>query len=159
MDRRTSQSVAQESVPFTAHSLAGTTLRSTEWKGRVIVLSFWAMRFLPCHAELPAIEKVQNRYRENPNVVILALDSGTGGDTPEIAKAYLNNKKLSLTGAIDSVDAHGDIWNPLQQASGSRAYGALHLGSVRKAANDAPLGTTPRSVSLKYFWKEIDRLL
>jgi len=30
---------------------------------------------------LPEIEKIQNRYRENPNVVILALDSGTGGYT------------------------------------------------------------------------------
>jgi thiol-disulfide isomerase/thioredoxin len=117
----------REIVPFSVQTLAGTTLHSSEWKGRVVVLSFWATWCLPCHAELPEIEEVQNRYRDNRNVLFLALDSGTGGDTPDLARAYLEKSKLSLTGAIDCVDADGNSWGPAATSLGVKSLPALYI--------------------------------
>ncbi len=159
MDRQASQIVNQQVDPFNVHSLAGATLHSTEWKGRVVVLSFWATWCLPCHAELPEIEKVQNRYRENPNVVILALDSGTGGDTPETAKAYLDKNKLSLTGAIDSVDANGDTWGPAATSLGVKTLPALYILDRSGKLRTIHLGYDSSEHFSEFLSREIDRLL
>jgi thiol-disulfide isomerase/thioredoxin len=86
---------------FHVQSFEGKNLASSDWKGHVVIVSFWATWCLPCQAEFPEIAAVQNRYRQNPNVVILALNSGTGGDTPTKAQAFLERKKLDLVGAID----------------------------------------------------------
>jgi hypothetical protein len=61
MDRRAYQTVDRGIVPFSVQTLAGTTVHSRDWKGRVVILSFWATWCLPCHAELREIEEVQNR--------------------------------------------------------------------------------------------------
>jgi thiol-disulfide isomerase/thioredoxin len=103
VDRQAYQAVDQEIAPFSVETLAGTTLRSSEWKGRVVVHSFWATWCMPCHAELPELEKLQTRYCGNTNVVILAVGSGTGGDPLVNARAYLDEENLSLNAATDSV--------------------------------------------------------
>jgi hypothetical protein len=114
---------------------------------------------LPCHAELPEIEKVQNRYRENPNVVILALDSGTGGDTPETAKAYLNKNKLSLTGAIDSVDGNGDTWGPAATSLGVKSLPALYILDRSGKLRTIHLGYDASEHFTELLSREIDWLL
>jgi thiol-disulfide isomerase/thioredoxin len=93
--------VDQNISAFHVQSFEGKNLSSSDWKGHVVIVSFWATWCLPCQAELPEIAAVQNRYRQNPNVVILALNSGTDGDTPTKAQAFLERKKLGLVGAID----------------------------------------------------------
>jgi thiol-disulfide isomerase/thioredoxin len=159
MDRQAYQAVDQEIVPFSVQTLAGTTLHSRDWKGRVVILSFWATWCLPCHAELPEIEEVQNRYRENPNVVFLALDSGTGGDTPDGARAYLNASKLSLAAAIDSVDANGDSWGPAATSLGVKSLPALYILDRSGRLRMIHLGYDAAEHLTERLSREIDRLL
>jgi CubicO group peptidase (beta-lactamase class C family)/cytochrome oxidase Cu insertion factor (SCO1/SenC/PrrC family) len=159
MDRRAYQTLDQEIVPFSVQTLAGTTLHSRDWKGQVVLLSFWATWCLPCHAELPEIEEVQNRYRENPNVVFLALDSGTGGDTPDGARAYLNASKLSLTAAIDSVDGNGDSWGHAATSLGVKSLPALYILDRSGRLRMIHLGYDASEHLTERLSREIDRLL
>ena len=39
--------------------------------------------------QLPLKGIPRYRYRDNRNVLFLALDSGTGGDAPDLARAYV----------------------------------------------------------------------
>jgi hypothetical protein len=105
------------------------------------------------------MEEVQNRYRENPNVVILALDSGTGGDTPERARAYLDKRKLSLTGAIDSVDTNGDSWGPAATSLGVKSLPALYILDRSGKLRTIHLGYDASEHFTELLSREIDRLL
>ncbi|HEX3153828.1 MAG TPA: TlpA disulfide reductase family protein [Candidatus Angelobacter sp.] len=128
MDGRAYVIVNRDISPFRIQTLDGKSMTSNEWKGRVVVVSFWATWCTPCHAELPEIQALQNKYRGDPSVLIVALDSATGGDTAAIAQAYLDRKKLNLTGAIDSLDhAGGDSWGPAAKSLGTRGIPTLFI--------------------------------
>ncbi|MFC5863061.1 TlpA disulfide reductase family protein [Acidicapsa dinghuensis] len=75
-------SVNQEITPFSIETLTGKKLYSEDWKGRVVVISFWATWCTPCETELPEIAALQAKYRDNPNVLIFALNSGNHGKRP-----------------------------------------------------------------------------
>jgi thiol-disulfide isomerase/thioredoxin len=84
--------------------LVGRTVSSDQLRGHVVVLSFWATWCQPCQEELPKIQAVSKRYGANPKVSILAVDSGTEGDTPEKVRSYLLRRQLDLPVLIDSPD-------------------------------------------------------
>ena len=127
MDSRAYIAVDRDITPFRIQTLAGKSLASEDWKGRVVVLSFWATWCPPCHVELPEIQALQNKYRGNPKVLIFALDSATGGDTSAKAQAYLDAKKLTLIGTIDSSDTAGDSWGPAARSLGIKGIPALYI--------------------------------
>jgi thiol-disulfide isomerase/thioredoxin len=158
-DRQAYQAVDREIVPFSVQTLAGTTLHSSEWKGRVVVLSFWATWCLPCSAELPEIQEVQNRYRDNRNVLFLALDSGTGGDTPDLARAYLEKSKLSPTGAIDSLDADGNSWGPAATSLGVKSLPALYILDRSGKLRAIHVGYDISEHFVELLSREVNRLL
>jgi len=82
IERQAYQAVDQQIAPFSVETLAGTTVRSTEWKGRVVVISFWATWCLPCHAELPEIEKVQEILGSRARRLGFALPSQRSRSPP-----------------------------------------------------------------------------
>ncbi|HXG92440.1 MAG TPA: redoxin family protein [Blastocatellia bacterium] len=48
-------------------------VRLSNLKGKVVVLNFWATWCGPCVAEMPHFQKVVDKYRNNPDVVFLAV--------------------------------------------------------------------------------------
>ncbi len=137
MDSRAYIAVDRDITPFRIQTLAGKSLASEDWKGRVVVLSFWATWCPPCHVELPEIQALQNKYRGNPKVLIFALDSATGGDTSAKAQAYLDAKKLTLIGTIDSSDSRRRLLGAGSQEPRHQGHtGTVYPGSFRPAEGD-----------------------
>lgn len=123
------RSVTQEISPFYIETLTGKKLSSEDWKGRVVVLSFWATWCTPCRTELPEIAALQAKYRDNPNVLIFALNSGNHGETPAKAQAYLTKRNLMLNPAIDSfgVAPEEESWGPAAKSLGTSSLPALYI--------------------------------
>ena len=123
------RSVNQEIRPFSIETLSGKKLSSEDWKGRVIVLSFWATWCTPCQTELPEIAALQAKYRDNPNVLIFALNSGNHGEAPAKAQAYLTKRNLMLNPAIDSfgVAPDEDSWGPAAKSLSVTSLPALYV--------------------------------
>lgn len=87
---------------FSLTAFDGTTVRSTDLRGHVTVLAFWATWCMPCHWELPEIERVYKKFEGNPQVIFWAVDAHGDGETAALGKRYLDSKKLALPGAFDS---------------------------------------------------------
>ncbi len=62
-------------VSFSLIRRDGTELASSDLHGKADVLAFWATWCRPCRWELPEIERLWDRHRGNPRVVVLAVDS------------------------------------------------------------------------------------
>jgi thiol-disulfide isomerase/thioredoxin len=59
----------------------------------VVVLNFWATWCGPCRIEMPLLEKTMATYKNDPNVVFLAVS--TDEDRPQV-KPYLESQKFKL---------------------------------------------------------------
>jgi thiol-disulfide isomerase/thioredoxin len=76
-------------TPFT--DLSGKTRTMAEWKGRVILVNFWATWCAPCREEIPALQKIQAEFgHRNFEVVGIALDNveATGRFAAEFKIGY-----------------------------------------------------------------------
>ena len=62
----------QAAPDFAAQSLDGTKYNLSQLQGKVVVLTFWSTRCQICHAEIPKLNQVVNRYK-GKDVVFLAL--------------------------------------------------------------------------------------
>jgi thiol-disulfide isomerase/thioredoxin len=86
--------------PFSMSKMDGNAVNSSDLKGHVVVLDFWATWCGPCTEQLPLIQRVYDRYEDNPNVLIWAVNLGDR-DTPETIAGFFRQKRLSIPVVID----------------------------------------------------------
>ena len=55
--------VGQAAPDFALHAVLGSTVRLSEHRGEVVVLSFWSSRCYPCRAQLAALNGSFSTYR------------------------------------------------------------------------------------------------
>jgi len=84
---------AKEFASFEVRRLTGEPLKLAELQGKVVVLNFWASWCLPCRELQPLIEGVARGFRDNADVVFLAVN---GDDDPAVMKAYVERNKMRL---------------------------------------------------------------
>ena len=74
----------KEAPPFRLEKFGGGSVSSTELKGKVVMLDFWATWCGPCISEMPILLKLASEY-EAKGVVFLAASR----DDPSIAKVQV----------------------------------------------------------------------
>lgn len=52
----------------------GSTFSLSSLKGKVVFINFWTTWCPPCRAELPAINKLYKKFKDNNNIVFLMVD-------------------------------------------------------------------------------------
>jgi thiol-disulfide isomerase/thioredoxin len=58
----------------------GKTYRLSDFRGKVVVLNFWATWCPPCRFEMPSLERLWQKVKDQ-NIVILAINVGEDSDT------------------------------------------------------------------------------
>ncbi|NIP72410.1 MAG: TlpA family protein disulfide reductase [Gammaproteobacteria bacterium] len=58
----------------------GTLHRLEDYRGRVVIVNFWATWCPPCRREMPSMERAWNRLKGH-GVIMLAVDVGEDADT------------------------------------------------------------------------------
>jgi len=107
--------VAGKAAPlnFTLKDMNGVDVKLAAFKGKPIIMNFWATWCGPCRAEIPSLVELQKQYGdEGQDVVILGISVD---DPIEKLKPYASQMKMNYpvlvgNGRDDVQDAFGPLW-------------------------------------------------
>jgi len=93
---------------FAAKDLTGKTISPADFKGKVVVLNFWATWCPPCREEIPELISLQTQYKDRLQIIGVSEDD----DPPEkvlqfVQKAGMNYPVVMATDQIS--DAYGGV--------------------------------------------------
>jgi len=72
-------------TPVTMQTIDGRTLSASDWNGKVVIVNFWATWCAPCRAEIPDLIKLQDKYRDQLQIIGVSEDE----DGPEVVKKFV----------------------------------------------------------------------
>ena len=95
---------------FTLKDMNGAEVKLSSYKGKIILLNFWATWCEPCKYEIPDLISLQEQYADDLVVLGFSVD-----DTPEQLKAYAAEYKVNYPMLVGSghenvQDAYGPMW-------------------------------------------------
>jgi thiol-disulfide isomerase/thioredoxin len=94
---------------FSLSTPDGRTIHSSDLRGNVVILAFWATWCSPCLSELPKVAEASARYRTNPHVKFFAVDTGGSNETMETAVAFMAQRGWSLPCALSNQPANSAL--------------------------------------------------
>lgn len=115
----------------------------SQWRGKVLVINFWATWCVPCREEIPALMKIQRKYASN-NVELV----GIAIDNASKVRDYANDMRIHYTlliGDMNALTLSHDLGNRagvlpftvVLNRVGKLAYS--HAGALTEASLDAVL--------------------
>ncbi|TZF82538.1 TlpA family protein disulfide reductase [Pedobacter sp. BS3] len=88
------QSIAMPVAPsatFTGED--GSAIDLTDLRGKVIFLNFWATWCPPCMAEMPSVNALHEKFKNNPSIVFMLVDAD---GSLKKASAFMKKRNFSL---------------------------------------------------------------
>ena len=131
-------------LDLTLKDVQGKPFALSDYKGKVVVLDFWATWCPPCRKEIPGFIELYNRYRSRGLAVIgVSMDESTS-DIKRFAKHFKVNYPILLGAGRDDLE---------------RAFGSLPLPTAFVIGRDGRIcakhdGLTPK----EQFEREIGSL-
>ncbi len=98
----------QAAKEFSVPSLNGKTLRLADYKAKVVFLNFWATWCPPCKEEMPAMERLYQRYSDKGLIVLaVSVDSEGGPIVAPFVKEYKLTFPIGLDQKMAVADRYG----------------------------------------------------
>ena len=130
---------------FTLNDLDGKTIKLSDYKGKVVILDFWATWCGPCRRGIPEFIELQSEYGEDKLVILgISVDQGDLSVVPKFAESYGINYPV-LYANQDIQRKYGPI----------RSIPTAFIIDKDGKARDMVVGLRPKS----YFKKVVDSLL
>lgn len=92
----------EKALDFALTNLSGQTVKLSDFKGKTVILNFWASWCPPCKAEMPDMQRF---YEKNPDVAVLAVN--------------LTNTETNENAPLDFVKKNGLAFQILFDMDGS----------------------------------------
>lgn len=137
----------QAARAFTVPTPDGRSLRLADYRGKVVFLNFWATWCPPCKEEMPAMERLYQRFKDQGFVVLAVSIDAEGAP---VVIPFVKEHKLTFPIGLD------------QKMELASRYGVTGLPStflVNKKGNLAALAVGPREWDSKAAHTLIEFLL
>jgi thiol-disulfide isomerase/thioredoxin len=95
LDKVKTQRINRPAPAFSFVDLKGQPVAPEVWKNKVVIIDFWATWCVPCMQEMPYIQRLYERYKDNPSVQFMIVNSGAR-NTMADAQGWNGNKKYSF---------------------------------------------------------------
>lgn len=86
---------------FELTTLDGETVKLSDYKGKRVMLNFWATWCPPCRAEMPDMEK----FQKNKDIQVLAVNLTETESNPNKVQKFIDELSLTLTIPLDNESA------------------------------------------------------
>ena len=83
---------------FVLKSLDGSQVGLLDFKGRYVLVNFWATWCVPCKMEMPSLEKLHKHFPDE-KLVVLPISNDMFGE--KVVRPYVESKEFSFTILFD----------------------------------------------------------
>ena len=83
---------------FSLKDLEGNTVKLSDYRGKIVILNFWAVWCKYCKLEMPDLNDLNKELEKGDEAVILAVDVQEPADT---VSKYLTSNNISLKALLD----------------------------------------------------------
>ena len=97
-------------LDFTLKDMNGIDVRLASFKGKVILINFWATWCGPCRIEIPYLIELQQQYGDDLVVLGVSIDDTAEQLAPYAMQMNVNYPLLVGNGRQDFQDAYGPFW-------------------------------------------------
>jgi thiol-disulfide isomerase/thioredoxin len=121
---------------FTLKDVNGKDVKLSSYKGKVVLLNFWATWCGPCKIEIPWFNEFQQKYQDKGFVVLgISADDTVEQLKPFVAEYSMSYPVLVGLGRDDVQEALGPVWGLPTTLLISREGKVCqkHMGLVKKA--------------------------
>ncbi len=99
---------AIEAPPFLVNDLQGHVISTADFRGHVVLLSFWATWCEPCRLEIPELEKLQSRYKKQLQIIGVSMDDAPPQEVAQFAERAGINYSIVM-GSPEIVKEYGGV--------------------------------------------------
>jgi thiol-disulfide isomerase/thioredoxin len=94
---------------WTLKDVDGREVKSADFKGKVVVVDFWATWCPPCRKEIPEYVAMQKKYADKGLMIVgISLDEAPAADVKRFGEGMKINYPLVM-GDAETVDAFGGV--------------------------------------------------
>jgi len=97
--------IGRPAPAFKLPDLKGQEISLDQYRGKIVMLDFWATWCGPCRMTMPLLEKLQKEYTNN--MVLLAINLQESGD---VVREYMREQGLSSHVLLDEKGSLGEIY-------------------------------------------------
>lgn len=112
-DTGTSKAVKGKLAPeITLNDLNGQTVKLSDYRGKIVVLNFWASWCPPCKSEMPEINKAAQEFAKGSDAVLLTVNLTDGSrETVDKARKYIADNEYSMPVWLDTQGRAANAYN------------------------------------------------
>src|SRR3954469_1263625 len=97
-------------LQFTMQDMNGVDVKLASFKGKVILLNFWATWCGPCQEEIPSLVQLQQQYGDQLVILGVSIDDPLNKLKPYATKMHMNYPVLVGRDRQDVQDAYGPLF-------------------------------------------------
>ncbi|AMW98187.1 peroxiredoxin family protein [Rummeliibacillus stabekisii] len=93
--------IGQYAPDFTLKTLEGKKVKLSDYRGKKVILNFWATWCPPCKEEIPHMEKYYKSLNKKDNVEILAVNLTSSDKSKEYIKEFAESYDITYPILLD----------------------------------------------------------
>ncbi|WP_373228600.1 TlpA disulfide reductase family protein [Cohnella sp.] len=99
--------IGNKAADFTLTTIDGKEVSLSDYRGKRVLLNFWATWCPPCKAEMPHMEKFYKEYQQD-DIVVLGVNLTNTEKSSDKVKSFIENRGLTFPILLDKSGAVSD---------------------------------------------------